>query len=471
TYYMFGYDDISPKQPVNLKLMSRGGSGGKIVHIQETDQDGKVLANPIYYSENVNKWVIGNDPADSALIETTSFALGSGWGASRTPAFMPGDFTKFFIRVVHTANKIQGVRKMVWVPNGQSQFDVSWADNGLLSWGNVAGANMGSAADQAGPSIVGDNLYTANNLLRETTQGHTDIAVIDWKGGTLDRNIDITEWWSDPGDFALKANLNGGPNGIVERNGKLFLNCHCSCLKQMVDPAAESDEDFVVWTNDNGDYIVDHNFSPESSRKWACNDLSVGPYNYHISPDVNLFSLLPSYDIGSSSFALLGPDGDGIGYFSYANDTAGWKWYNHIVDSGSAYDGIYCDDQQRVPVADTFKINQPGMYYIAHDSIKGTIGTQIGVKDAAPAAFAVAQNTPNPFNPTTTISFTLAKAGKTTVEVFNAAGQKVDTILNANLSAGSHSVVWNAAGNSAGVYFYTVRNGEFSRTVKMTLLK
>jgi flagellar hook assembly protein FlgD len=59
----------------------------------------------------------------------------------------------------------------------------------------------------------------------------------------------------------------------------------------------------------------------------------------------------------------------------------------------------------------------------------------------------------------------------TTVEVYNAAGQKVDTLLNANLSSGSHSVTWDAAKHSAGVYFYTVRSGDFSRTMKMTLLK
>ncbi len=112
-----------------------------------------------------------------------------------------------------------------------------------------------------------------------------------------------------------------------------------------------------------------------------------------------------------------------------------------------------------------------GTWYVAHDSIKGVITNQVGVADEIPSAFSVAQNTPNPFNPTTTISFTLAKAGKTTVEVFNAAGQKVATIMNANLSAGSHSVTWNAAKFSAGVYFYTVKSGDFSKTMKMTLLK
>ena len=192
--------------------------------------------------------------------------------------------------------------------------------------------------------------------------------------------------------------------------------------------------------------------------------------SYNLSPDDNLFCIAPAYDMGAVSFGLLAPDGDGIGYFPFSGETAGWKWFNVFVDSGSAFDGIYCDNQS----SSTLEFNKeqiPGVFFIAHESIKGTISNQIGVAEAAPSAFTVAQNTPNPFNPSTTISFTLVKAGKTTVEVFNAAGQKVDTILNAGLRAGNHSVIWNASRFSAGVYFYTVRSGGFTRTMKMTLVR
>ncbi len=85
--------------------------------------------------------------------------------------------------------------------------------------------------------------------------------------------------------------------------------------------------------------------------------------------------------------------------------------------------------------------------------------------------FEVRQNTPNPFNPTTTISFTLGEPGKTAVEVYNAAGQKAATLVDANLSKGTHSVVWNADGFSTGVYFYVVRSGDFFKAIKMLLLR
>ncbi len=91
--------------------------------------------------------------------------------------------------------------------------------------------------------------------------------------------------------------------------------------------------------------------------------------------------------------------------------------------------------------------------------------------EAAPAEFALSQNSPNPFNPSTTISFSLAKTGNTTIEVFNITGQKVETLINASLSAGSHSVTWNAARYSAGVYFYRITSGDFTNTMKMIFAK
>ena len=100
----------------------------------------------------------------------------------------------------------------------------------------------------------------------------------------------------------------------------------------------------------------------------------------------------------------------------------------------------------------------------------GIISTEVSVDEDA-SAFAVAQNSPNPFNPTTTINFSIVEAGNVSIDVFNVAGQKVDTIANEFMSSGSQSVVWDASGFSAGIYFYTVKSGDITKTMKMTLLK
>jgi hypothetical protein len=297
-----------------------------------------------------------------------------------------------------------------------------------------------------------------------------DLYFISVSDGTIEKKVDLLDWWARPDDFAKGGRMVAGPDGIDTRNGLLFLNSHGCCIRQLIDPAAESDEDLVVWVNQNGDYVLDKNSELTAANKWVCNDFNVGPYTYCLAPDANMFSFAPSYDMGAVSFGLLAPDGDGISYFAYAGESANYKIYNMFVDDNTAFDGIYCDNQSvsNKPVGTE---NVYGMYYIAHDSIKGIISNAVAVKEAAPLAFAVSQNAPNPFNPATTISFRLAKAGKVTVEIFNTAGQKVDTVLNASMSAGGHSVTWNASRFSAGVYFYTVKSGDFSKTLKMTLLK
>jgi len=85
-------------------------------------------------------------------------------------------------------------------------------------------------------------------------------------------------------------------------------------------------------------------------------------------------------------------------------------------------------------------------------------------------------NYPNPFNPTTTISFDVALEGQVCVEVYNIKGQKVRVLADGEYGVGQHSVVWNgddANGYSvgSGVYFYRMTSGEYNNIRKMILMK
>ncbi len=93
-----------------------------------------------------------------------------------------------------------------------------------------------------------------------------------------------------------------------------------------------------------------------------------------------------------------------------------------------------------------------------------------------PQVNALAQNYPNPFNPETSIAFSMKEAGRVTVDVYNVKGQKVKTLVDEYRQAGNHSVVWNGRDENnskvaSGVYFYKMRNGKFSSTKKMILMK
>ncbi|GAH91574.1 unnamed protein product, partial [marine sediment metagenome] len=467
TYYIWGYDNINQKTEVN-KFMYYGGWCGNMLNIQETGPDGEPLANPIIYMKGgTEKWIIGSDPADNTFLETTSYDLGPGFVNAPAVAFQPGDFTKFFIRVGSKDTSIHGIRKMNLVPNGVSIFDTEWGDDGMASWTQTSAGGI-----HGGPEIIGDYIFATDNMYQTSPEAGSNFYYISLVEGEVEREIDMSDWWSSADDLEKGGKMNRGPGGIMARGKYIFLNSHHSCIKQMVDPMAEDEEDFYVWTNQNGDYVLDFHSEPDAPKPWVCADF-VAPFTYHLSADANLFSITAAYDMGAISFGLLAPDGDGIGYMAYAGDTATWKIYNHFVDSGSAFDGIYSDNQASsdsvwpVP-ADEIVL---GVWYVGHDSIKGVISKEVAVEADAPAEFAVTQNSPNPFNPATTISFSTAGDGNVSIDVFNIAGQKVANIANEYRNAGNHTVTWNASGFSAGVYFYTVKYGDLLKTMKMTLLK
>ncbi|MBP8705693.1 MAG: T9SS type A sorting domain-containing protein, partial [Candidatus Cloacimonas sp.] len=85
-------------------------------------------------------------------------------------------------------------------------------------------------------------------------------------------------------------------------------------------------------------------------------------------------------------------------------------------------------------------------------------------------------NYPNPFNPATTIAFTLAKADKVEIVIYNLKGQKVKTLLSDNLLAGNHSIVWDGKDDkgktlSSGIYLVKMKTGKTIDTRKITMLK
>ncbi len=93
-----------------------------------------------------------------------------------------------------------------------------------------------------------------------------------------------------------------------------------------------------------------------------------------------------------------------------------------------------------------------------------------------PDQFSLSQNYPNPFNPSTVFEFDLPKTTDVKFEIFNVLGQKVKTLINSKMEAGSHSVEWNSwddAGSrvASGIYFAKFSAGEYKTTKKMVVLK
>ncbi len=143
-------------------------------------------------------------------------------------------------------------------------------------------------------------------------------------------------------------------------------------------------------------------------------------------------------------------------YFPYA-DGVPWS----IIASDFDLDG-------RTDIAIT---STSDSLYVLYNLGGGTVGIKDLDNEEIPVAFSLAQNFPNPFNPTTTIQFSLPQAGNISLKIFNLLGEEVKTLVNDFKQSGKHSVQFNANNLASGIYFYRIQAGNFVETKKMILIK
>ena len=105
-------------------------------------------------------------------------------------------------------------------------------------------------------------------------------------------------------------------------------------------------------------------------------------------------------------------------------------------------------------------------------------GTGVKAKDRIlkPITIHLAQNYPNPFNPITTIKFELPEPSEVEISIFNAAGQKIRTLVSKSLSAGEHRVEWNGKDDfgrkvASGIYLYQLKTEKYNKVMKMIFAK
>ncbi|PIQ09280.1 MAG: hypothetical protein COW71_07340, partial [Ignavibacteriales bacterium CG18_big_fil_WC_8_21_14_2_50_31_20] len=99
--------------------------------------------------------------------------------------------------------------------------------------------------------------------------------------------------------------------------------------------------------------------------------------------------------------------------------------------------------------------------------------TITGINDVenVPTEYSLNQNYPNPFNPSTTIKFGIPEASDVQITIYDMVGNKVDVLVNDNLSAGYHTYNWNASNRASGIYFLQMTTSKFTKVNKMLLIK
>jgi len=157
-----------------------------------------------------------------------------------------------------------------------------------------------------------------------------------------------------------------------------------------------------------------------------------------------------------------------------------WASEQPIEVSGSVY-----RDADGLPVQDAvvtfFDLEDLSRSFQARTSADGQFSLQLGaaqLQKGLPGALRLGQNYPNPFNPSTLVPFELAGDAHVRLEIYNALGQRVRTLVDGPLAAGKHAVEWDGKDRrgrsvSSGIYLYrlSVDEGRSTATRRMLLIK
>jgi hypothetical protein len=159
----------------------------------------------------------------------------------------------------------------------------------------------------------------------------------------------------------------------------------------------------------------------------------------------------------------------GMGSFYISSNTSSYTLAEIPVNyiTGGNPDSIYISFMNG-----TYKTNPTSgtVFYIDDISLDYITGVN-KTKNILPTDYFLSQNFPNPFNPTTTINYSIAKESKVRLNVYNSTGSKVATIINEYKPAGNYSTQFNGSNLASGIYLYRLESGSYSATKKFILMK
>ena len=229
---------------------------------------------------------------------------------------------------------------------------------------------------------------------------------------------------------------------------------------------------------------------------------------FHFDDDTEL----PPANSSSKVFTITNHDVDASDYFAFddasfaetlplpveltsftavANDNSvvlEWATATEVNNYGFEVERAVADEFETIGfVEGAGNSNSPKQYsFVDTDNLSGEVNYRLKQVDAdgsseysdvvkvnanGLAKTELFQNYPNPFNPTTQISFKLANANQVNVSVYNTLGEKVAELVNEVREAGVHNLKFDASNLSSGFYIYRIETPNYSKTMKMMLLK
>ena len=205
---------------------------------------------------------------------------------------------------------------------------------------------------------------------------------------------------------------------------------------------------FASTTPPNNDWMITPQFTGANSIKfWA--------RSYVADYGLERFKVGVSTTTNPNNFTIIsGP--------TYIQAPVDWTEYTYqITQPGPLYIGIQC-------------VSNDAFFFCVDDVL--VTGGDVNDLEVPVVATALHNNYPNPFNPETTISYSVKETGPVTIDVYNVKGQLVKTLVKGIQEPGNHTIVWNGTDNngravSSGVYYYKMNAGKYSSTKKMIMMK
>lgn len=168
--------------------------------------------------------------------------------------------------------------------------------------------------------------------------------------------------------------------------------------------------------------------------------------------------------------------GDLDGYICFKNEDGSWSQPENM---GPTLNTQYVDDIGDISLDGKYLFfarrtaEEMDIYWVDAaiiEQFRPATTSPVIKKNNIISEFELSQNHPNPFNPSTIISYNLPRPGFVTLKIYTLLGQEIETLIESHQKAGNHEIAWKAEELASGIYFYRLQVGKYIVTTKKMLL-
>ena len=447
-----------------LKTTDGGSTWEPIFNCSDDIRFVKYFNNKLYVGgDNYNLWV-SEDMMNFTPISRPYGILYSidfngnkiaaaGWNSFYVFSDDLGNTFKFgLIKTEFIAPKINDVKfnddgSKIWA--GGALFATRYSTDNGATWTDAMSLIMNTKTYIDFVQVIDDNTLIIGGSLNDSKN---DIILKSTDGGNTWDTIsqgEIGNYWtcSDKKGSLIVIGGKKGYYKISTDNGNTWTTGTLESGKD-INSVAISDDNKIYFACDDKVFVV----SNDNGTTWTNIDI---PYITSKENDLRCVAL-NQHMIIVNEYNSSGPD------YQYISQDNGNSWTVDSLNGNKAtyYDCVLTDNNIAFFASDKGKI-------IKKDYLTG-IEEHIGfIKNTA-----ITKNYPNPFNPSTTIEFTINKPAYISIEIYNNIGQKVETLIQKQYyNAGTFKTQWNASELPSGVYYYKLTIDNTNKVHKMTLIK